>query len=254
MFGVIPRMMWEKLIPPDENNLIPMVTNIFVLKAHGKNIIFDAGLGDTLSEREKKIYNTDNISMMDAGLAESGLTTNDIDYVILTHLHTDHAAGAVKFEDDKYVPRFPKAKIIVGKEEWEDAINPNERTSAVYIPERFYALQNANQVELIELDKEILPGIKAVRTGGHTGGHFALEIESDNQSLYYYADIFPSSAHIRVPFIPATDLYPLDTMAVKRQKLPEIIKNEVIMAFDHDINIPLGVVKQDGKKIFVESV
>ena len=81
-----------------------------------------------------------------------------------------------------------------------------------------------------------------------------MEIESDNQSLYYYADIFPSSAHMRVPFVPATDLYPLDTMAIKRKKLPEIIENKVVMAFDHDINIPLGVVKQDGKKIFVESV
>ncbi|MEA1980674.1 MAG: MBL fold metallo-hydrolase, partial [candidate division Zixibacteria bacterium] len=178
----------------------------------------------------------------------------DIDYVILTHLHTDHSAGTVKLENDKFVPRFPNAKIIISKEEWEDAINPNERTSAVYIPERFFALQNANQVELIELDKEILPGIKAVRTGGHTGGHFALEIESDNQRLYYYADIFPSSTHIKVPFVPATDLYPLDTMAIKRKKLPEIIENEVVMAFDHDINIPLGIVRQDGKKIFVESV
>ena len=254
MFGIIPRSMWGKMIAPDENNLIPMVNNLFVLKAHGKNMIFDIGLGDTLSEREKKVYATDGVSSMDAGLASAGLNADDIDYVILTHLHTDHAGGAVKqSEEGDIIPRFPYAKYIVSAREWEAAVNPNERTSAVYIPERYHALKNSGQIEFIDGDTELFPGIRAVHTGGHTEGHFGLEMESGGERVFYYADIFPTSHHMRVPFVPGTDLFPLDTMAIKRAKLPEILDG-VVMAFDHDISMPLARIKTEGKRMMAEPV
>ncbi|MFQ5453470.1 MAG: MBL fold metallo-hydrolase [Candidatus Zixiibacteriota bacterium] len=252
MFGIIPRTMWQKLMPPDDNNLIDMNTNLFVLKAHGENYIFDIGLGDTLSEREKKIYGTKGNSNLESGLSSVGLSPDDIDYVILTHLHTDHAGGAVKLVDDNYVPRFPNAKYIASKQEWEQAINPNERTMAVYVPQRYFPLKESGQLELIDADTELFPGIKAAFTGGHTEGHFALEMESGGQKVYYYADIFCTSHHMGVPYVPATDLDPVQSMIIKRKKLPEIISDNIIMAFDHDINIPLGKVKQDGKKLIVE--
>lgn len=254
MFGVIPKTMWQRLIPADENNLIPMVTNLFVLKAHGKNVIFDIGLGDNLTDREMKIYGTDGVSHLDDGLQSFGISPEQIDYVILTHLHTDHCGGAVKKSGDSYVPRFPNARYVIDRSEWEMAINPDERTSAVYVPERLLPLEAAGQVEFIDGDREILPGIKSVRTGGHTSAHYALEIESEGQKCWYYADIFPSSAHIKVPFVPATDLHPLDTMAIKRKVLPRLIEEDIILAFDHDIKMPFGRVKQDGKNLFVEPV
>jgi glyoxylase-like metal-dependent hydrolase (beta-lactamase superfamily II) len=248
MFGVIPKMMWGKLWPSDEHNLIPMVTNLFVLKAHGKNMIFDIGLGDTLSGREKKVYNTDGVSHLESGLKALGLKPDDINVVMLTHLHTDHAGGAVKRDGDKYVPRFKNAVHIINRSEWEAATHPDERTSAVYIPERLLPLEEAGLIQFIDQDTELFEGIRAVRTGGHTEDHYALEIKSEGKQVFYYADIFPSQHHMRVPFVPATDLVPRETMAVKREALKRIVNKGVIMAFDHDIEAPLAeFTEEDGK-------
>ena len=254
MFGVIPKTMWERLIPADERNLIPMQTNLFVLRANGKVMLFDAGLGDSLTEREEKIYNIDSPSHLESSLETLGLTPEQIDVVILTHLHTDHAAGAVKREGDRFVPRFPSAELIASRKEWTAAANPNERTSAVYVPERYDAIEQSGRLRLIDHDTELFPGIRAVHTGGHTEGHFGLEIESGGRKVWYYADTYPTAAHLKTAFVPATDLYPLDTMEIKRKLLPQIIEQQVVLAFDHDTKTPLATVTQDGKKLVITSV
>ena len=254
MFGVIPKTLWSRMIPADERNLIAMTANIFVLRAHGKNMIFDAGLGDTLNKRECKIYATEGISNIDLGLASLELTPDDIDYVILTHLHTDHAGGAVTLEDKRFVPRFANATYIFSKQDWEEAIDPNERTSAVYNPDRYYAIKDSGRTEIIDSDTELFPGIRAVFTGGHTSGHFALKIESGDHKVFYYADIFPTSHHMKVAYIPATDLFPLDSMEAKRNVLPEIVNDEVVMCYDHDVDCPFGRVRIVDEKMVVEKV
>jgi len=254
MFGVIPKSIWQRLIRPDENNLIPMVTNLFLLEAHGQKMIFDVGLGDTLSDREKKIYGTDGVSSLVSGLAEHGMTPDDIDVVLLTHLHTDHAAGAVTRDGDKFVPRFPNADYYISRQEWDLAMNPDERTAAVYVPERLQAIDNSGRVKFVESDSEIFPGIRVRFTGGHTEGHYALEIESEGTSVFYYADIFCTSMHLKVPYVPGTDLYPVDTMQIKRDTLPRIVNQDVIVAFDHDINHPLARVVDNGSGLEIRPV
>ena len=244
MFGVVPKSIWQRLLAADENNLVPMVTNIFLLRADGKNILFDIGLGDTLSEKERRIYGTDGSSSLDSGLAEFGLRSEDIDFVILTHLRTDHVGGAVKLTNGEYVPRFKNARYIISRDEWATATNPDERTGAVYVPERLYPLEEAGQVEFIEGDTELLPGVKSIHTGGHTAAHFALEIESEGKGLFYYADIFCTALHLPVAYIPAVDLYPVDSMRVKRTTLEKLVDRDVILALDHDTTTSLVKVRE----------
>ena len=239
MFGVIPKKIWGKMLPADENNLIPMETNLFVVRTPDKNILLDTGLGNCLSELEKKIYAIDTDTNIELGLQAMGLSTDDIDIVFLSHLHTDHAGGAVMFENEKIVPRFKNAGYMVQKTEWNDAINPNERTAAVYIPERLKVLEDSGQLELIDGEQEIFPGIRAIPTGGHTPGHQAIEISSEGATVVYYADIVPSSHHVRVPYVAAVDLNPLETMVVKRELTARLLDGDYTIVFDHDVDIKM---------------
>ena len=194
------------------------------------------------------------MTTIESTLHKYGLTNDDIDIVFLSHLHTDHAGGTVKDKDGILVPRFPKARYIVQKIEWNDAINPNERTAAVYIVDRLMVLKKSGQLDLIEGHMEFLPNIKAVLTGGHTPGHQGIEATSDGMSVGYYADIFPSSNHIRIPYVAAVDLNPIETMAAKRKLVDRMLKDNRAIAFDHDVNIKIGRLSDENGKIVVNKV
>jgi len=247
MFGVVPKKIWGKQVKADDNNLIPMVNNQFVLTAHGKNIFLDAGMGDTIMEKEKSFYGTENGSTMREGLESIGLTEDDIDYIILTHLHTDHMAGAVKYDNKEIVPRFKNAKVFASKKEFVAATIPNERTSAIYNTDRVNVLKDAGVLELIDGNEELFPGVKTCFTGGHSEGLFVVEMESGGQKVFFYSDLIPISQHLPIPYISALDIEPIKTLEVKRKKLPLMLDEGVIMLYVHDKDINASKVEFDGK-------
>jgi glyoxylase-like metal-dependent hydrolase (beta-lactamase superfamily II) len=251
MFGIVPKKIWGKLVDSDSDNLIAMNTNLFLVDTGNHRCLCDTGLGTMLNEREQKIYAAFEPSRIETGLADIGYASGDIDYVLMSHLHLDHAGGVARVENGRTVPRFKNARYVVQKDEWHDAMNPNERTSAVYKADMLKVLEDAGQLDLIEGDIDLFPGVRLVRTGGHTGGHQGIEFSSGGQTIVYYADIVPFSHHLKVPYVASVDLFPLDTMKVKRKLVKRALAGEIAIAFDHDIDIPIGVAKEEGVKIIV---
>ncbi len=156
------------------------------------------------------------------------LTPQDIDIVILSHLHWDHAGGSVRNLDGQTELCFPNARHITHQLEWEDSLQPDERTASVYFPERLTAIEQAGKLELVSTERhDVCDGVSVVRIGGHTRGQLGVHIESQGQKLIYYADNFPSCHHLKVPYVSATDLYPLETQRCKRETLPKSLRGRL---------------------------
>ena len=255
MFGVVPKIIWEKLTPPDEKNRVKLDLNLLLIKSEGENILIDAGMGDVLSEKQKKIYGIEKPSELGKKLSELNLTPEDIDLVILTHLHADHAGGVVKMDESgKKACRFPNARHIVQIKEWNDAMSPDERTSATYFTENLKLLEESNLLELIEGEDEVAKGIKVTPTGGHTPGHQAVLIEDGEDKILCAGDIIPSASHLKIPYVASVDLFPQQTMAQKRKFLDMCTDDGWLLAFDHDTNIKLGKLEKTGNEIKVNKV
>jgi glyoxylase-like metal-dependent hydrolase (beta-lactamase superfamily II) len=236
MFGVIPKVIWSKVYPSDDKNLIRLDLNPLLIKSGKENIIVDTGIGDILNEREQKIYPLGGPTRWNDELQRLNLKPEDITAIILTHAHADHAMGALKAgRDGSPELRFPKAKIFVQKGEWHDAMNPNERTAATYLVHNLRALEESGKLELVDGDTNLFPGVSVMVTGGHTPFSQAIIVDGGGERVIYPADIMPSSAHIRVPYVAAVDLDPAVTMEKKRWLNERMLKDDWIIAFDHDL-------------------
>jgi len=258
MFGVVPRVLWEKRAPPDDKNRIKMGLWCLLIKTDNKNILVNTGIGNKYNQRYQDIFDIQHPPSLLSGLAENNIKPADIDTVILTHLHFDHCGGntsqlRMANSEVRIVPTFPKARYIVQQAEWEKAVTPNERTRASYIKENLIPVKEAGLLELIDGDKEILPGISVRVTGGHTRGHQVVLIKSGGKTAVYWSDLIPTTAHIDLPYIMSYDLYPEETLEKKRQLVEQAIKEEWICFWEHDPAINCGYIRKDnGGKLTVE--
>ena len=255
MFGTVPRVLWEKRLPPDDANRIPMSMRPLIVRSGEKTIIIDGGCGDKWDAKNAQIYKLDRRYHLDHALAEAGLSAEDIDIAVASHLHFDHVGGFTTFDKNgKIVPRFPKATYIAHRAEWEDATHPHERNRASYLQENFVPLKDAGVLTLVDDGAEIIPGVKYRRSGGHTAHHQVLMIESGGQTAVFTADMYPTSVHISDPWIMGYDLYPMDTLSFKRDFAKEAIEREYLLFFEHDPSMAAGYLREKGGKRSVDRV
>jgi glyoxylase-like metal-dependent hydrolase (beta-lactamase superfamily II) len=252
MFGVVPKTLWEKRAAPDERNRILMGVRPLLIRGGGRHILIDAGIGDKMSPKEQEIYGFDRREHLDHSLATHGLTAGDIDLVIASHLHFDHAGGFTHMEAGVPRPRFPRARYVIRRGEWEDATHPNERNRASYLLQNYQPLQDAGVLDLHEGDGELLPGISAWRTGGHTMHHQLIKIEADGRTAVFAADLIPTIAHVDTVWIMGYDLYPMDTLAYKKQFVREAIDREYVIFFEHDPKVAAGIIREKDGRPYVE--
>jgi glyoxylase-like metal-dependent hydrolase (beta-lactamase superfamily II) len=254
MFGVIPKPMWEKRAKPDEVNRILMGVRPLLIQTGTRRVIVDAGIGDKMGPKDTVIYGLDRRTHLDHSLAAAGLGAADIDLVIASHLHFDHAGGFTVMQGGRLRPRFPRARYVIRRGEWEDATHPHERNRASYLGDNLLPLQEAGVVDFCESDGEIVPGISVWRTGGHTMHHQLIKIDSAGRTGVFTADLLPTTAHIDTPWIMGYDLYPMDTLAYKKRFVREAIDREYVIFFEHDPAIAAGIIREkDGRK-YVEPV
>ena len=256
MFGVVPRVLWERFCPADEFNRVQLGLAPLLIRAHGKNILVDTGLGSKNDDKFKKMFAVERRATLLNSLRQLDLVPDDIHYVINTHLHFDHAGGNTCLDEQgQTVPAFPRAKYFVQQGEYDDAVRSNERTKASYRRENFTPLMHCNQWEFLEGDTELLPGLSVVVTGGHTEHHQVVKIESEGKVALYLGDLIPTVSHLPLPYIMGYDLYPLQTLESKRWVLDQACEEEWLLVFEHDPKISMGHVKKDIEgKYFLEAV
>lgn len=249
LFGIVPKIIWEKLVNADELNRCEITINPLLVKTPEYHVLFDPGLGDKYSEKQRFIYNIKKEKSVVDSLIEINLKPEDIDIVIATHMHFDHIGAGTKVNDQgEIVPTFPNARYYFQQGEWEDASNTDERTKATYFKENFMPLQEHGLVELIDGDVQILPQIRVEKTGGHTKHHQMVIIESDGKTAVYPGDILPSTFHLPIPYIMALDLYPVEAMEAKRKLYQRAINGNWLIIIDHGEEVRAGYIQFDGKK------
>lgn len=254
MFGTVPRTLWQKRLPPDDANRIPLGMRPLIVKGE-QTLLIDAGCGDKMDAKNSAIYGLDRSYHLDHSLAEAGLTVDDIDIVLASHLHFDHVGGFTKLANDgAIVPRFPKARYVAHRGEWHDATHPHERNRASYLQENFVPLQDAGVLTLVDEGAEIMPGVSFRHSGGHTPNHQVIMIASGGKTAVFTADMYPTTVHIPDPWIMGYDLHPMDTLTFKRAFAKEAVAKEYLLFFEHEPSLAAGYLREKDGKRFVERV
>lgn len=221
MFGVVPRVLWEKKLAPDAQNRILMSMNVLLVRGPGVNLLVDTGVGDKETPDFAARFGMERWTLPE-GLTRNGLTAGEITHVFDTHLHFDHAGGnTTRDEAGRLVPTFPNARYLVQRQEYEDATHPNDRNRASYFDRNYVPLRATGQLELLDGEMEIAPGLMAYPLPGHTAGMQGLFLQSGGSKGLYLADCVPTTHHLPLPWVMAYDLLPVTTLETKTRVLPQ---------------------------------
>ncbi len=256
MFGVVPKSMWNKLNPADENNLCSWAMRSLLIEDEGKLILIDNGIGDKQDAKFMGHYYLHGDDSLDKSLAKYGFSKDDITDVILTHLHFDHCGGSIIRQGDKLVPAFKNATYWSNEKHWNWATKPNDREKASFLKENILPIQESGQLKFIEhpldrFEKEggwhsivdgiaasnFLPNIKLRFLNGHTDAMMLPQISYKGRTIVYMADLLPAAAHIPIPYVMAYDMFPLTTLNEKKTFLTEAVENDYTLFFEHDPTI-----------------
>jgi glyoxylase-like metal-dependent hydrolase (beta-lactamase superfamily II) len=253
MFGVVPKPLWERRIPADARNRIQLGMRCLLIEHDIGPVLIDTGAGNKENDKFYEIYGVENRgergpTALEDGLLDIGVRVEDVVLVINSHLHFDHAGGnTLQGAGGAMRPAFPNARYVVQKGEYHYATHTNERTAGSYFPHNYVPLVEAGRFDLIEGEREIVSGIRALPSPGHTPHHQSLLLESDGEHALYLADLVPTSAHLPLPWIMGYDVEPLVTLESKRRLLGRALAEEWLMVFEHDATIPWGKLVHDGK-------
>lgn len=256
MFGVVPRNLWSKPCPPDDQNRIRMNMNCLFIEAGSERILIDTGIGDKWSEKHRAMYGIDRRRSLDESLkALAGVSSDEITIVINTHLHFDHAGGNTMVDEaGKTVPAFPNARYFISRAEYEHAEAPTDRDRASYFPENWRPLRDSGQLELKDTEYEIVSGLRMETHAGHNRSMQCLRLERQGKTLFGFADLVPMRAHVPFAWVMGYDLYPVETVQAKKKLLPQAARENWTCLFYHDPDQALGrIVELDGKFRVVDS-
>jgi glyoxylase-like metal-dependent hydrolase (beta-lactamase superfamily II) len=257
MFGVVPKPLWERRIAADDRNRIPLAMRCLLIETPQALVLIDNGAGNKESAKFKEIYGLDNEASrpalhptrLEEAMAAVGFRPEDVDIVIDTHLHFDHAGGNTRCDADGAVElAFPRARYQVQRGEFEWAHVRNERIQASYLPDNFDPVMAAGRFDFLEGDAEILPGVQVLHTPGHTPWHQSVLLRSGGETACFLADLIPTAAHLPLPWIMGYDVEPLVTLETKRQLLDRAQEEEWLLVFEHDPVVAWGRLERSGTK------
>ncbi len=260
-FGLVPRVLWERVIRPDDKNRIPVQMRSLLIQSSAGLILVDTGQGDKITAKERRIFGMDDGNRrLAADLHRAGFSPEDVDIVLMTHLHADHAGGCTHWSDpadpeSEAVPSFPNARYLIQRLEMAEAAFPNERTRGTYFPDNWEPLRRTGQLELVDGDQALARGVRTATVPGHTASIQVVWVEDGGESLLFLGDACSWAAHLdRLAWVPSFDLDPMRSIEGKRNLRREAEEKEALLVFQHDGQVVTGRLRPGARGPVVEPV
>ena len=258
MFGVVPKSIWNKINPSDENNMCSWALRCLLIEDGNRLILVDNGMGNKQDSKFFSYYYMHGVETLDKSLAQLGFHKKDITDVFLSHLHFDHCGGAVDREGDKLLPAFKNARYWSNEKHWNWAVNPNDREKASFLKENILPIQEGGQLNFINAPDQSEESLASTNfaenitirfVNGHTEKMMLPQIQYKGRTIVFMADLLPSAGHIPLPYVMAYDMFPLTTLKEKKSFLTEAVQNDYVLFFEHDPRIECCTVAMTEKGI-----